>query len=239
MLMFKVITFYKFTALADCWTMKDQIKSRAKELGVMGTLLLAEEGINSTVAGTPESIDIFFAFLREYPQLADLTAKTSSANKMPFRRFKIRVKKEIVTMKTQVNPAERVGHYVDAKAWNDLIQQDGVIVIDTRNDYEVEVGTFPGAVNPKTEFFSQFPEFVKNNLDNKRETPIAMYCTGGIRCEKATSYLLQQGFKNVYHLDGGILKYLEEIPPEQNLWQGECFVFDDRRSLSLGLKLKS
>ncbi len=234
-----VVTFYKFVVLTDPQSMRDRIESFCRDQGVMGTILIAPEGINSTIAGTADAIDRTLAFLRSHGEFADMTHKTSHAATMPFRKLKVRVKKEIVTMKAPVDPANLVGRYVNAKDWNELIARDGVIVIDTRNSYEFAEGTFEGAVDPKTDIFSQFPDYVRDNLDGCKNRPIAMFCTGGIRCEKATSYLLQQGFNEVYHLQGGILKYLEEIPKDQSKWQGECFVFDERRALGHGLEIKT
>ncbi len=205
--------------------------------GVKGTILLAEEGVNSTIAGPEQGVAKVLQFIRGDARFSAMTHKQSWAAEMPFSRLKIRVKKEIVTFKTPVDPNRKVGTYVAPKDWNDLIAQDGVIVIDTRNDYEVATGKFARAIDPKTNIFSDFPRFVQENLTDKKQK-IAMYCTGGIRCEKASSYLLQQGFEQVYHLQGGILKYLEEIPPEQSLWQGECFVFDQREALFHGLRNK-
>lgn len=234
--MFKVVTFYKFVALENPADWRDRIEAACIENEIKGTILLAEEGINSTLSGAPERVDHLLAFLRGLPPFTDLTHKESSATEPPFKRLKVKVKPEIVTMKASVQPENLVGRYVKPRDWNELIQREDVILVDTRNDYEVEIGTFAGAIDPKTNIFSQFPQYVEENLSDKKDRPIAMFCTGGIRCEKATSYLLSKGFKNVFHLEGGILKYLEEIPADQSLWQGECFIFDEREALSLGLK---
>ena len=234
--MYQVIAFYKFVPLPDCASMQQPIIDFCEKNGIKGTILLAPEGINSTIAGTPDGIARIVAFLRSYPPLSDLPYKSSNAAEYPFKRLKVRIKKEIVTMKVPVNPINLVGRYVKPKDWNNLIQREDVIVVDTRNSYEYDIGTFDRAIDPKTNIFSEFPNYVTTHLADKKDRPIAMFCTGGIRCEKATSYLLDQGFKEVYHLDGGILKYLEEIPEEQSLWRGECFIFDEREALSTGLK---
>ena len=234
--MFKVVTFYKFVSLPHFRDLRAPILDFCRSREILGTILLAEEGINATVAGIPENIDAMLEFLCAMPEFSNLTHKASRASAMPFNRMRVRLKKEIVTMKAAVDPNNLVGRYVPAKDWNDFITRDDVIVVDTRNDYECEIGTFANATNPRTKIFSEFPAFAEKELADKKDVPIAMFCTGGIRCEKATSFLLQQGFKNVYHLEGGILKYLEEIPPEQSLWRGECFVFDRREALTIGLK---
>ncbi len=203
---------------------------------IKGTLIIAPEGINGTVAATQSSI----MALREYLGVIGFTSlnyKESFTNKQPFLRTKVRLKKEIVTLRQEnANPGCACGIHVEPKDWNALISDPNVVTIDTRNDYEVEIGTFKNAINPKTENFVDFPEFVKNKLQDKKNKKIAMFCTGGIRCEKSTSYLLQMGFKDVYHLKGGILNYLEKIPQEQSLWQGECFVFDERVSVNHDLE---
>ncbi len=233
--MLSVVTFYKFIGLPHCREMLDPIRMVCEENGVRGIILLAEEGINATIAGPPDGITNALDYICSYPELADLTWKTSTAATMPFGRLKIRVKAEIVTMKQPVDPSNLVGNYVEPKDWNALISREDVILIDTRNDYEYAAGTFKGAIDPKTTSFGQFPAYVETHLADKKDRPIAMFCTGGIRCEKATSFLMQQGFKEVYHLQGGILKYLEEVPATQSLWQGECFVFDEREALNHGL----
>jgi UPF0176 protein len=205
-------------------------------LGISGTLLLAEEGINGTIAGTRSAIEKILAYLRRDPRLADLEHKESSADHPPFYRMKVKLKKEIVTMGVPgIDPTERVGQYVKPEDWNALISDPDVLLIDTRNDYEVDVGTFKGAVDPRITTFREFPDYVKNNLNPNKKPRIAMFCTGGIRCEKASAYMLQQGFPEVYHLQGGILKYLENVPAEESLWQGECFVFDQRVAVGQGL----
>ncbi len=229
-----VAALYQFTPLPDFKALQPQFKAFCDELGIMGILLLAEEGINGTVAGSREAIDKLKQFL--LTRFDNLEYKESWSDEMPFRRMKVRLKKEIVTFGTPVNPSETVGTYVDPKDWNDLISDPDVLLIDTRNDYEVEIGTFRGAHNPKTTSFTQFPEYVKT-LDKSKIRKVAMCCTGGIRCEKASSYMLSQGFEEVYHLKGGILKYLESVPKEKSLWEGECFVFDNRVAVGHGLNL--
>lgn len=231
-----VATFYKFVSLPDYAQKQDQILAYCQEQDLKGTILLASEGINGTLAGSPQAIDNTLKFLQSDSRLADLEVKRSPATKMPFRRMKVRLKKEIVTFgKPEVNPVEKVGTYVSPVEWNQLIADEEVTVVDTRNDYEVEIGTFKRAKNPHTQSFREFPEYVAQNLDPKENKKVALFCTGGIRCEKATSYLLEQGFEEVYHLRGGILKYLEEVPNQESLWEGECFVFDQRVALGHNL----
>jgi UPF0176 protein len=196
---------------------------------VKGTLLLAKEGINGTIAGPQQGVEAVLTFLREQPELANIAHKESYSLENPFHRTKVKLKKEIVTMGVEgIDPNQLVGTYVKPKDWNALISDPEVLVVDTRNDYEVEIGTFKNAVNPNTETFREFPDYVENNLDKNKHKKVAMYCTGGIRCEKSTAYLKEQGFEEVYHLEGGILKYLEEVPSAETMWQGECFVFDGR-----------
>ena len=231
-----VAAIYKFVKLADCAALRDSLLAQCDALGISGTLLLAEEGINGTIAGTRSGIDAILAYLRSDPRLADLEHKESSADHPPFYRMKVKLKKEIVTMGVPgIDPTERVGQYVKPEDWNALISDPDVLLIDTRNDYEVEVGTFKGAVDPRITTFREFPDYVKNNLNPNKKPRVAMFCTGGIRCEKASAYMLQQGFPEVYHLQGGILKYLENVPAEESLWQGECFVFDQRVAVGQGL----
>lgn len=230
-----VAALYQFTPLPDFRELQGQLKAVCDHLKIKGTLLLAEEGINGTVAGTREAIDSLRSFL--LARFHDLEYKESWADKMPFHRLKIRLKKEIVTLGIpEVNPCKTVGTYVNPEDWNALISDPAVLVLDTRNDYEVEIGTFQRALDPKTHSFTEFPEFVKH-IDKTKHRRVAMFCTGGIRCEKASSYMLSQGFDQVYHLKGGILKYLESIPPQESLWEGECFVFDGRVAVGHGLAL--
>lgn len=232
-----VATLYKFVRLPDFAEKQDSLLSFCQDKAVKGTILLAAEGINGTIAGSRQAIDSVLAFLRSDPRLADLEHKESYTERQPFERLKVRLKPEIVTMGLpEVDPNQYVGTYVSPQEWNDLIADPEVIVIDTRNDYEVNIGTFQKAQNPQTKSFREFPEYVSHNLDPNQHKKVALFCTGGIRCEKATSFMLSQGFAEVYHLKGGILKYLEEIPAAQSLWQGECFVFDERITVGHGLE---
>lgn len=232
-----IAALYKFVSLPDYVDWQGPLKKVCREQGIMGTLLLASEGINGTIAGSREGIDAVLAFLKKDPRFSDLEHKESYASALPFHRLKVRLKKEIVTLGVAgIDPNRRVGTYVEAEAWNALISDPEVILIDTRNTYEYDIGTFRGSVNPRTTSFREFPRFVKENLDPRKHKKVAMHCTGGIRCEKASSYMLSEGFETVYHLKGGILKYLETIPPEESLWEGECFVFDNRASVNHALE---
>ncbi|KPF60382.1 rhodanese-related sulfurtransferase [Rhizobium sp. AAP116] len=234
---FCVAALYHFAKFPRFESFQEPLEALCKTEGVKGTLLIAHEGINGTIAGTDAAIAKVLAFLRSQPEFVNLEHKESRASKMPFLRMKVRLKKEIVTMGVEdIDPNEIVGTYVDPKDWNDLISDPETIVIDTRNDYETAIGIFRGAVDPNTKTFREFPDWVKNNPGLHNKPKIAMYCTGGIRCEKATAFMKQQGFDEVYHLKGGILKYLEEVPEEQSLWDGACFVFDERVSVTHGLK---
>jgi UPF0176 protein len=216
--------------------MKPAMLEHCVAQGVKGTLLLAPEGINGTIAGPRAGIDAVLAYVRARPGCAGLEWKEATSDVPPFPRMKVRIKREIVTMgQPDVDPAAKVGNYVDAKDWNDLINSPDVAVIDTRNDYEVEIGTFDGAIDPKTKSFGEFPAWWEENKHRFHNKKVAMFCTGGIRCEKSTNYLLGQGVEDVYHLKGGILKYLEEVPQEDSTWQGDCFVFDARVSVGHGL----
>ena len=234
--MFTVAALYHFTALADPAALQPPLLALCRAEGVTGSLILAHEGINGTIAGSRKGIDAVLEHLRAWPGCTDLEHKESISSVQPFGRLKVRIKREIVTMgQPDVDPRARAGHYVAPADWNDLITQPDVAVIDTRNDYEVAIGTFQGAVDPETASFRDFPawwEANKHRFHNKR---IAMFCTGGIRCEKSTNYLLGQGVEDVYHLKGGILKYLEEVPQEASTWHGDCFVFDGRVSVGHGL----
>lgn len=228
-----VAAFYHFTDLPDYETMRNPLKEFCDAHQLKGTILLAKEGINSTIAGSRAAIDALLSYLRSDPRLQTLEHKESYCQGVPFQRMKVRLKKEIVTLGVpDIDPRHRVGKYVDPKDWNDLIADPEVIVIDTRNNYEVEFGTFQGAINPNLETFGEFPTYVQEQLNPEKHQKIAMFCTGGIRCEKASAYMLSQGFSEVYHLKGGILKYLEEVPSEESVWEGECFVFDDRVSVN-------
>ena len=235
-----VAALYKFVALPDYRELREPLLDACIAAGVKGTLLLAEEGINGTIAGSREAIDTILKYLKADDRLADIEHKESLDETIPFYRMKVKLKKEIVTMGVGgIDPNSLVGHYVEAKDWNALISDPDVTVIDTRNDYECNIGSFEGAVNPNTTTFREMPDYVKNNLDPAKNKKVAMFCTGGIRCEKSTAYMLSQGFEEVYHLKGGILKYLEEVPKEQSLWQGECFVFDNRVAVDHDLNVGS
>jgi UPF0176 protein len=224
-----VCALYKFVSLDDYQALRAPLLDTLQNNEVRGTLLLASEGINGTVAGTREGIDALLDWLRRVPQLANLDYKESLTGTPPFKRTRVKLKKEIVTMGVQgIDPKRVVGTYVDPRDWNALISDPEVLLVDTRNDYEVQVGTFRNAVNPGTGTFREFPHYVKHQLDPKKHKKVAMFCTGGIRCEKSTAFLKEQGFDQVFHLKGGILKYLEEVPEEETLWEGECFVFDER-----------
>jgi len=238
-----VAALYKFAPFPEFETHRAGLQSVCDASGVKGTLLLAHEGINGTIAGSRQGIDGVLNHIRSIPALAVLEHKESIAPEMPFLRMKVRLKREIVTMgQPDVDPLETVGTYVEPEDWNALISQPDVVLVDTRNDYEVAIGTFEGATDPNISTFREFPDWVTNNLPPPGGTPdqpaapkVAMFCTGGIRCEKSTAYLKSKGYRDVFHLKGGILKYLEKITPEQSLWNGECFVFDRRVSVGHGL----
>jgi UPF0176 protein len=237
----KVAALYQFAALPDFRALRDPLRALCVGLGLKGSILLAAEGINGTVAGPDDGIDALVAELRQGPlfggRLDHLELKFSRADAMPFGRMKVRLKKEIVTLGApKADPTRQVGTYVDPADWNALIASPDTLVIDTRNAFEVAIGTFEGAVDPKIASFGQFKDFVAEQLDPARHRKIAMFCTGGIRCEKASSLLLAEGFAEVYHLRGGILKYLEAIPEAESRWRGECFVFDERVALGHGLR---
>jgi UPF0176 protein len=224
-----VATLYKFVSLPDYQQLQKPLLSFCQEHAIKGTILLATEGINGTIAGSRTAIDRVLAFLRHDGRLMNLDHKESYTHTPPFRRMKVRLKREIVTLGIpEVDPNQQVGKYVSPQEWNALLLDPNVTVVDTRNDYEVSIGTFKRAHNPHTHIFREFPDYVSKNLHPDKNQKIALFCTGGIRCEKASSYLLSQGFREVYHLKGGILKYLEEVTGEESLWEGECFVFDDR-----------
>lgn len=224
-----VAAFYRFVRLPDYRTLKAPLEAHCRALGLMGTILLAEEGINGTVAGPEGDVRELFRRLADDPRLAGLPYKESWSARAPFHRMKVRLKKEIVSMGVAgIEPGRRNGEYVAPELWNDLIQREDVRLIDTRNEYEVNLGQFDRAENPHTRAFRDFPRWADAHLDPHRDRHVAMYCTGGIRCEKATAYLLEKGFENVYHLEGGILNYLERIDREDSTWRGECFVFDNR-----------
>jgi UPF0176 protein len=234
--MLTVAALYHFTRFPDPAALRGPLLALCTESGVKGSLLIAPEGINGTIAGPRHGIDAVLSHIRALPGCAALDHKESPADTMPFGRIKVRLKREIVTMgQPDVDPTARTGHYVAAQDWNALIADPDTVVIDTRNDYEVSIGTFTGAVDPGTRSFSEFPAWWQANKAQFSGKRIAMFCTGGIRCEKSTNYLLGQGEAEVYHLKGGILKYLEQVPQSESLWQGECFVFDERVSVGHGL----
>jgi UPF0176 protein len=233
----KICALYHFVALPDFEAFRESVLAVCRQNQAVGTILLAHEGINGTIAAPGDGIDRILEFLRSDDRLAGLDAKFSWCNRDPFYRLKVKLKREIVTMGVpEVDPTREVGEYVDPEEWNELISDPDVVVVDTRNDYEVRIGTFENAINPQTQSFREFPEYVDSELADFRDKKVAMFCTGGIRCEKATSYLLSRGFKKVYHLKGGILKYLEKVPKEKSLWRGECFVFDNRVTVRDGLE---
>ncbi|MGB0843151.1 MAG: rhodanese-related sulfurtransferase [Alphaproteobacteria bacterium] len=232
-----IAALYKFSSFPDFEARQPQILAALQKLEIKGTLLLANEGMNGTIAGKPDAIKSAIHFLSAVPGFSDLEYKTSEATEMPFLRLKVRLKKEIVTIgDAKVDPNKAVGTYVKPADWNDLISDPEVLLIDTRNDYEVAIGTFDHAIDPKTTNFREFPEYIRKEYNPEVHKKVAMFCTGGIRCEKASSFMKMEGFEEVYHLKGGILKYLEEVKPEESMWKGECFVFDDRVSVDHDLK---
>ncbi len=238
--MFLTIAFYQFVSLENIDQFQAFILKFCQKNNIKGTVLLASEGINGTISGEKNNIHEFLEFIKEDSlfkgTFKNLEYKESWASKNPFYRMKVKLKKEIVTLGVEgTSPAEIVGHYVNPEDWNALIEDPNTIVIDTRNNYEVDIGTFKNSINPQTESFREFPSFVEKNLKDNKQKKVAMFCTGGIRCEKATSLMLKKGFEDVYHLKGGILKYLENIPKEKSLWRGECFVFDQRVAVTHGL----
>jgi UPF0176 protein len=233
-----VSAFYKFLPLLEAAELRAPLLAAARRHGIRGTILLAPEGINGTIAGTPDDLSAMMRHIRNLPPFHDLESKESHAEEMPFGRMKVRLKKEIVTMGVAgIDPAASAGNYVAPESWNALISDPEVLVIDTRNSFEVAAGSFKGAIDPGTRSFGEFPAFVERALSGQQHRKIAMFCTGGIRCEKATSFLRARGFQDVHHLKGGILKYLETIPAGESLWQGSCFVFDGREGLTHGLAI--
>ena len=234
---FVVCALYKFVELDDHQSLQKPLLDLMEQYSIRGTLLLAHEGINGTVASTREGIDALLAWFGYDARLSNISCKESFHQEMPFNRSKVKLKKEIVTMGVEgIDPKHVVGTYVKPTEWNSLISDPEVFVVDTRNDYEIELGTFQHAVNPKTDTFREFPGYVKENLNPEKHKKVAMFCTGGIRCEKSTAYLKEQGFDEVYHLEGGILKYLEEVPAEESLWEGDCYVFDGRVAVNHSLE---
>jgi UPF0176 protein len=232
-----VCALYKFTILDDYKELRDPLLTLLINNKIKGTLLLAREGINGTIAGDREAINKALAWLFSDNRFINMSYKESYHQENPFHRTKVKLKKEIVTMGVEdIDPKEIVGTYIKPKDWNALISDPDVLLVDTRNDYEVHIGTFKNAINPNTETFREFPQYVKQNLDPKKHKKVAMFCTGGIRCEKSTAFLKQQGFDEVFHLEGGILKYLEDIPETESMWEGECFVFDNRVAVDHSLQ---
>ena len=226
----KVASFYRFLDLGDVETFREELQGICEQQEVLGTVLVAAEGFNGTIAGTEVAIFDVFGWIQQRLSLDEpVEARWTDSDEAPFRRMRVRAKKEIVTLgRPDILPHEGTGEYVPPERWNALIEDSNVLVIDTRNHYEVEVGTFPRAIDPETDSFREFPEFAKKLAETSKDRPLAMFCTGGIRCEKATALMLELGFENVYHLQGGILNYLTEMPPDENRWDGECFVFDTR-----------
>ncbi len=234
---FVVSALYKFVKLENFESLKAPLLQLMQNNGIRGTILLAEEGINGTVSGTGQAIDALYTWFFQQPGLDNIAHKESYHDVLPFNRAKVKLKKEIVTMGVPgIDPQKIVGTYVKPCDWNELISQDDVTLIDTRNDYEVQIGTFKGAINPETSTFREFPAYVSAHLEQAKTKKVAMFCTGGIRCEKSTAYLKELGFDEVYHLEGGILKYLEEVPEAESLWEGECFVFDERVTVNHALE---
>jgi UPF0176 protein len=236
--MLTIATFYKFVSIDNCPALQTKLQEYCEQHQILGTILLATEGINGSIAAAPEVIEAAMDYLRQEPRLSDLSYQTALCpGKPPFSKLKVKVKSEIVTFRSdQANPTQQVGTYVAPQDWNALISDPDVILIDTRNDYEVEVGTFAGAIDPQTASFTELPSYVQQNLDPQKHQKVAMFCTGGIRCEKATAWMLAAGFQEVYHLQGGIINYLQQIPATDSQWQGECFVFDDRVAVTHGLE---
>ena len=232
-----VAALYHFTKFSDYKKLQDPLRKICNSEGIKGSLLIAYEGINGTISGSRSGIDAVLKHIRSMPGCSNLEHQESFASEIPFKRMKVKLKKEIVTMgQPHIDPTLNVGNYIEPSDWNNLISQDDVIVIDTRNDYEVAIGSFDGAIDPETKSFGEFPEWWEENRSKYQDKRVAMFCTGGIRCEKSTNFLLNEGVKDVYHLKGGILKYLEEVPEKNSKWNGECFVFDSRVSVKHGLE---
>lgn len=232
-----VCALYKFVRLEDFKELREPLYNIMDAHDVRGTLLLANEGINGTISGSRDGVDTVLNWLNSDERLNPIITKESYTDDAPFRRTKVKLKKEIVTMGVEgIDPTRSVGTYIEPTKWNELISDPEVTLIDTRNEYEYEIGTFKNAVNPHTDSFREFPKYTEENLDPKKHKKVAMFCTGGIRCEKSTAFLKEKGFEEVYHLKGGILKYLEEVPKDKSLWEGECFVFDDRVAVNHDLE---
>ena len=230
-----ISTFYKFTPLPDPRALREPIREAMRGRGIKGTITLATEGINATISGEPAAIDDMLHHLQTIPEIGPLTHKQSQHAQAPFQRSKVKVKRELISLGAEANPSVCVGNYVAPKDWNALISRPDVITIDTRNDYEYRIGHFRGALNPATRDFKEMVAFTKAHLNPDTHPHVAMYCTGGIRCEKYSSYLLAQGFQHVYHLNGGILQYLADVPEKQTLWEGVCYVFDERVAVNHAL----
>ncbi len=232
-----IASFYKFIPLAEFETMREPILEKMREIGIKGTIILAHEGVNGGFAGTREQMDAFYQFMHSNSYFADLNFKETFDDSNPFEKAKVKLRKEIVTMGIKnVDPVQNQGTYLDPSQWHELIQDPEVILIDTRNDYEYELGTFKNAINPDIENFREFPEYIEQHLSDKKDKKIAMFCTGGIRCEKTTAYMKEQGFQHVYQLHDGILNYIQSTPEAESLWEGQCFVFDDRVAVDQNLK---
>lgn len=230
---------YKFVKLDNYINLKEIFYKKMQELQILGTILLAEEGINAGFAGTPQNMQAFYDFIRQDPRFADMNFKETFDDFIPFEKIKVKLRKEIVTLGVPgIDPLRETGHHVAPKEWNALISDPQVVVVDTRNTYEFELGSFKNSINPETENFRDFPKYVAENLLDKKDKKIAMFCTGGIRCEKSTAYLMSLGFKDVYQLDGGILNYFKEVSPEESMWEGGCFVFDDRITIEPSVEAK-
>jgi UPF0176 protein len=234
---YRVATFYKFVELPDYGELRSPLLEQCTALGICGTVLLAREGINATLAAPSKAVEQVLQSLQQDPRFADLSPRWSEAAEQPFGHMKVKLRPEIVSFgQPEIHPARQAGTYVAPADWNQLITEPDVLLVDTRNAYEVRIGSFQGAVDPQTERFRDFPDYVEQSLDPQQHRRVAMFCTGGIRCEKASAYLKQRGFGEVYHLQGGILNYLESVPPEESLWRGECFVFDERVAVGQGLE---
>jgi UPF0176 protein len=228
-----VSAFYKFAAVADPAALRAALLAALAEREMKGTILVAPEGINGTISGTPDAMRTFHALLRADPRFADLVTKDAPAADHPFARLKVKLKREIISLRRpEADPLQRVGTYVDPKDWNALIADPDVLLVDTRNAFEIEAGRFEGAIDPRLRHFGEWPDYVDRALDPVRHRKIAMYCTGGIRCEKASAYMLAHGFDEVYHLKGGILAYLEAVPDSESRWRGRCYVFDEREGVT-------
>jgi UPF0176 protein len=234
--MHDIAAFYRFVRIEDCETFAPSLKQQMLDRDVMGTILLASEGINGTISGTKQAVAEILSIIRAHPGLSDMAHKTSHAPGHVFNRAKVKVKPTLINLGPDVDPRQCVGTYVNPSEWNDLIRDPEVVVIDTRNDYEVHAGTFEGAIDPRIKRFRDLPSYVESHLDPQKHKKVAMFCTGGIRCEKSTAWMLEQGFEEVFHLEGGILNYLEQVPQEQSAWRGDCYVFDERVGVNHDLR---